>query len=141
MVRSYLAIEAVRFEEKLQVRFEVQEGAETCLVPAFLLQPLVDNAVKYGMASGMLPLQLLVRAQVQEGTLHLEVSNTGQWAPTGCAGTGTGLRNVRARLAELYGERARLTHRAAEGRVHVEVTLPAVQPADAGEDHARASRG
>jgi two-component system, LytTR family, sensor kinase len=141
MVRSYLVIEAVRFEEKLQVHFDVQEGSERCLVPAFLLQPLVDNAVKHGMASGTLPVQVSVRAAVQEGTLRVEVANTGRWAPAGCAGTGTGLRNVRARLEELYGERARLRHGEAEGRVRVEVELPAVQPADSGDVDARASRG
>jgi two-component system, LytTR family, sensor kinase len=140
MVRSYLAIEAVRFEEKLQVRFEVQPGVEACRVPAFLLQPLVDNAVKYGMASGSLPVQVTVRAEAHGDTLRLEVGNTGTWAPGGCAGTGTGLRNVQERLAALHPGRASLQHHAQDGQVQVVVELPFVLPPRE-ETHARALGG
>jgi two-component system, LytTR family, sensor kinase len=140
MVRSYLAIEAVRFEEKLQVRFEVQPGVETCRVPAFLLQPLVDNAVKHGMASGSLPVQVTVRAQAHGDTLRLEVGNTGTWAPGGCAGTGTGLRNVQERLEALHPGRASLEHHAQDGQVQVVVQLPVVLPPQE-ETHARALGG
>ena len=136
MVRSYLAIEAVRFEEKLEVAFDVDPAAEGLAVPAFLLQPLVDNAVKHGMASGVLPVRVRIAAAREGACLRVEVANTGTWAPPlreGQGGTGTGLRNVRERLAQLFPGRARVAHAEADGWVRVAVELPAVE-ADAGRE-------
>ena len=131
MVRSYLAIEAVRFEEKLDVELAVSPEAEALAVPAFLLQPLVDNAVKHGMASGTLPVRVRVSGAVEGNVLRVEVANTGTWAPPvrehGPQGTGTGLRNVQERLAELFPGRARVVHGEADGWVRVVVELPAVE--------------
>ncbi|MBJ6763560.1 histidine kinase [Myxococcaceae bacterium JPH2] len=129
MVRSYLSIESVRFEEKLDATISVAKGLEQLTVPAFLIQPLLDNAVKHGMASGVLPVRVRLRVTREGPVLRIQVDNTGQWAPPsrgpGAHGTGTGLRNVRERLAQLFADRATLEHSETDGWVHVVVELPA----------------
>lgn len=141
MVRNYLSIESVRFEEKLDVHVSVMPGTERLSVPAFLIQPLVDNAVKHGLASGKLPVRVRLGVTREQDVLRILVENTGVWAPParemGPEGTGTGLRNVRERLAQLYAERARLETSEEEGWVRVRVELPAQEwtPILAEESH------
>ena len=80
-VRGYLAIEQVRFEERLDARVEVEPDALRCEVPAFLLNPLVENALKHGaLGAAGAPLVLRVEARlVRPDRLRLVVENTGQW--------------------------------------------------------------
>jgi hypothetical protein len=142
-VRGYLAIEQVRFEERLDVLVDVEPEALRCEVPAFLLNPLVENAVRHGAAgtSGS-PLVLRVEARLMEpGRLRLVVENSGRWAGSRAAAPaaeggddglpgGVGLANVRARLAALHPEDHRLEIEEADGRVRVVVELPARCRAD-----------
>jgi two-component system LytT family sensor kinase len=137
-VRGYLAIEKVRFEERLDVRVDVEPAALRCEVPAFLLNPLVENAVKHGdPGTTVAPLVLRVEARlVEPDRLRLVVENTGRWAgePTtapdagegddGLPG-GVGLANVHARLAALHPGEHRIEIEEADGRVRVMVELPA----------------
>jgi two-component system LytT family sensor kinase len=137
-VRGYLAIERVRFEERLDVRVEVEPAALRCEVPAFLLNPLVENAVKHG-AVGVAgaPLVLRVEARlVAPDRLRLVVENTGRLAdrrttaPAVSEGDddlpgGVGLANVRARLAALHPGEHRIEIEERDGRVRVMVELPA----------------
>lgn len=137
-VRGYLAIEQVRFEERLDARVEIEPAALRCEVPAFLLNPLVENAVKHGAAgSAGAPLVLRVEARlVQPDRIRLVVENTGHWngrrttAPDAGEGEdgqsgGVGLANVRARLAALHPADHRIEIEEADGRVRVVVELPA----------------
>jgi len=138
-VRGYLAIEQVRFEERLDARMEIDAAALRCEVPAFLLNPLVENAVKHGAAgtSGA-PLVLRVEARlVQPDRLRLVVENTGGWngrqstpvpkRENGDGGPGgIGLANVRARLEALHPAEHRIDIEEGNGRVRVTVELPAV---------------
>ena len=125
-VRGYLAIEQVRFEERLDARMEIEEAALRCEVPAFLLNPLVENAVKHGAAGTPdAPLVLRVEARlVQPDRLRLVVENNGGWDGDGRPG-GIGLANVRARLEALHPAEHRLEIEEADGRVRVMVELPA----------------
>jgi two-component system LytT family sensor kinase len=107
-VRNYLAIEQTRFEERLEVEFEVEEEAERLPTPSFLLNPLVENAIKHGLKSSARPLRVRVSARVREGALLLEVANTGSLKEADGGGTGVGLRNTRERLEKVYGGRGRL---------------------------------
>ena len=120
-VRGYLAIERVRFEERLDARLDVDDAALHCEVPAFLLNPLVENAVKHGAAgTADAPLVLRVAARIVEGQrLRLTVENSGGWGSgrvpalsTGAAEDeapgGVGLANVRARLAARYPDDHRI---------------------------------
>jgi two-component system LytT family sensor kinase len=143
-VRGYLAIEQVRFEERLDARVEVEPEALRCEVPAFLLNPLVENALKHGaVGAAGAPLVLRVEARlVQPDRLRLVVENTGRWAgertATNSAGEredglpgGVGLANVRARLAALHPGEHRIEIEEADGRVRVVVELPARRRAEA----------
>ena len=137
-VRGYLAIEKARFEDRLDVRMDVEPAALRCEVPAFLLNPLVENAVKHGSAgTADVPLVLLVEARlVEPGRLRLVVENTGRltagpWASPDAEEDGdalpggVGLANVRARLAALHPGEHRIEIGEADGRVRVTVELPA----------------
>lgn len=104
--RHYLAVEQVRFEDDLKVEIDVDDAAACREVPAFVVLPLVENAVKHGRQASKVPLRIRLAARVQDGSLWIEVANTGSWTQrSGAAGTGTGLRNVGQRLVEHYGER------------------------------------
>lgn len=122
--RSYLDIEAIRFEGRLRVAIDADPALGDCLLPALVLQPLVENAVKHGMMSPG-PLDVRVEARRDGGSLLLRVINSGVWrdavTPREASGSGVGLRNVRARLAALAPRPGALTidHDAQ----HVTVTL------------------
>ena len=135
-VRGYLGVEQVRFEERLDARVEVDPAALRCEVPSFLLNPLVENALKHGVAgNGSAPLVLRVEARlVEPDRLRLVVENTGRWAlpqttPNADENDrlpgGLGLANVRARLAALHPEEHRIEIEEGDGRVRVTVELPA----------------
>lgn len=108
-VKNYLAIEKIRFEDKLIVDFEIEKEAENFNVPCFLLNPLVENAVKYGLQTSPKPLRIKIYAKALHGKLFLEVSNSGKLKnDSNGNGTKIGLKNVRERLEKLFGENGRL---------------------------------
>lgn len=102
-VKNYLAIEKIRFEEKLEVDFAVEKAAEDFKVPCFLLNPLVENAVKHGLQTSTKPLKIKISAKVVDNKLILEVSNSGK-LQNNSNGTKIGLKNVRERLEKLFSE-------------------------------------
>jgi len=102
--RNYLAIEKIRFEENLEVEYDVDEKAEEFLVPCFLLNPLVENAIKHGLRSGSKPLIVKISVKLEGETLILEVANSGKLNDLhDSEGTKIGLKNVRERLALVGG--------------------------------------
>jgi two-component system, LytTR family, sensor kinase len=107
-VRSYLEIERIRFGEKLTVAAEVDPAALACLVPNLLLQPVVENAVKHGIAPRISPGRVELRALRRGGRLELEVSDDGPGIPESARANGIGLGNVRRRLSRIYGGDYRL---------------------------------
>ena len=107
--RSYLEIEVVRFPERLRTRFDLPEALETACVPGLILQPLVENSVRYAVASTARPVTVAIAAREEAGQLVLEVSDDGPAGPdAGEHGFGIGLANVRDRLAARYGDAASL---------------------------------
>lgn len=106
-VRNYLAIEKIRFEEKLDVDFEIESVAENFKVPGFLLNPLVENAVKHGLRTSAKPLQIKISAKVSDNKLILEVLNSGKLENNSNGGTKIGLKNVRERLEKLFGDQSK----------------------------------
>ncbi len=109
-IRHYLSIEKKRFEEKLEVEFNVDDGAKEYPVLSFLLNPLVENAVKYGMRTSVMPLKIAIIAKVTDRRLVLKVTNTGKWVipdeNEDGSGTGTGLKNIRLRLQNAFPDRS-----------------------------------
>lgn len=106
-VKNYLAIEKIRFEEKLEVEYAVDEKAEEFFVPSLLLNPLVENAIKHGLQTSLKPLKIRISARIDGEKLVLEVANTGKLDNLHDSnGTKIGLKNVRERLEKLYGEKS-----------------------------------
>ena len=104
LARRYLSIEQLRFGERITVRWELDESASDAEVPALVLQPLVENAVRHGIEANPLGGWIVVRTRVQAGQAVLTVSNSvpthGPTAAT--AGHGIALRNVRQRLKLMH---------------------------------------
>jgi len=123
--RTYLAIEQLRYQD-LRVSFDVPEGLADAVVPALILQPIIENAVKYGVASAPPPATIDVRAWSAAGALHMKVTDSGNGSPPKTSGPGIGLSNVRQRLRLIYGEdRTRLsTEKLPDGSFEVELVLP-----------------
>ena len=113
-VKDYLALEAVRFEDRLRVTWNIASEANKVPVPPMLLQTLVENALKHGISrrpeGGEIHIQTLVRGS----QLALEVVNSGE-LPTQPSQEGIGLRNARARLQFLYGDQARIVLESVDG--------------------------
>ena len=104
--RNYLAIEKIRFEENLEIEYDVEQKAEQFLIPCFLLNPLIENAVKHGLHSNPKPLKIKISAWLEGESLILKVVNSGSLNDSqNSNGTKIGLKNVRARLEKLYGEK------------------------------------
>ncbi|KAA0253324.1 sensor histidine kinase [Acidobacteria bacterium ACD] len=124
LVRSYLAVEQIRFGERLRVELAVDEDARECGVPPLLLQPLVENAVKHGVSRRVAGGTVRLTARRREALLEIAVENpAGEAQPS--PGPGIGLGNVRRRLSTVYGEAASVTVRRPEGLFRVELLLPA----------------
>lgn len=124
-VRHYLEIERMRHGEALRVEFEIDETAQDHAVPLFLLQPLVENAIRHGFEQSKGAFSLRISARREAGALLLEVANTGRWRPASTGGVGLGMENVRRRLALGYGDAAGLRVRKESGWVGVELRIPA----------------
>lgn len=107
-LQHYLEIESVRFGERLEVEFVCAPDLHDALIPSFVLQPLVENAIKYGVAPSRRPVQVRLEAARDGGDLVVMVEDDGASADATKGGTGVGLANVRRRLAVLYGERGSL---------------------------------
>jgi len=121
----YLEVEGTRFRGRLAVRMEVAPAVEGALVPRFLLQPLVENAVRHGIERSTAPGSVEIRAGREGEALSIEVRDSGPGPRPAAAGGGVGLANTRERLARLYGSRQRLElSPAPEGGTRVRVELP-----------------
>jgi signal transduction histidine kinase len=136
MQRLYLDIEKIRFPERLATVMDVPAGLERARVPGMILQPLVENAIKHGVAHSSRPVTVTIRARAANGALHLAVednadgridANAGGRADGALArrGNGVGLRNVRDRLVARFDGAASLKTGPREGQgFKVEMTLP-----------------
>ncbi len=125
-IRRYLAIEQVRFSDRLQVRFDVPSELSRAAVPRFLLQPLVENALRHGVgqSAGAGLLEITAKHEGTKLLLTVQDNGPGLQLPADPA-AGVGLANTRARLAELYGEAASLdVANAPGGGVVAAVRLP-----------------
>jgi len=108
IVADYLELESMRFEDRLCIERDVRADAASVYLPVMLLQTLVENAIKHGIAelpSGGL---LRISAVLENGMLHVEIENPRPPAPIPATGEGVGLRNARDRLRLLFGTRATL---------------------------------
>jgi two-component system, LytTR family, sensor kinase len=124
-VADYLALEGIRFEERLNVKLSIDPAAQSCRVPPMLLQTLVENAIKHGISHATGGGDVFVRAVRENGIVRLEVENTGRLSAASSNTNPLGLANARERLRLLYGESASLTLRNGEDHVTATVVIPA----------------
>jgi LytS/YehU family sensor histidine kinase len=128
LARRYLDVEQVRFGERLRVSEEIGPGCEECGMPALLLQPLMENAVKHGVA-GMIDGGTVRLAVSRAGDMVvIEVENAFDEDSEPAARLGIGLAHVRRRLEVRYGERARFSAAAKDGVYRVELRFPCESP-------------
>jgi hypothetical protein len=106
-VDDYIAIQRVRFADRLTMDKAIAPDTLRGLVPTMILQPIVENAVEHGLGTQRGPGAVHIRAVRQNGSLLIEVSDTGPGFPAADQSQGIGLANTRARLEELYGSQHR----------------------------------
>ncbi len=122
-LQHYFAVEKIRYEDKLEVTYEIDQEAWDFPVLSFLLHPLAENAIRYGMKTSEMPLKIRLVARAKEGgELSVDLSNTGSWvepllSQEGPA-FGKGLDYVRQRLRENLPEKHTFQLQEKEGRVH-----------------------
>jgi two-component system LytT family sensor kinase len=123
-VEQYLAIEQVRFSDRLRVHWSVEERARAAMVPGFVMQPIVENAVKHGVASRAEAGRIDIAARVIGSHLELVVQDGGVGLST-AQPEGVGLSNTRERLGTLYGDAASLALESVPtGGTRVVLTIP-----------------
>jgi LytS/YehU family sensor histidine kinase len=129
LIKQYVELQRVRFGDRLNVAYHVDAGCEALAIPTLLLQPLVENALRHGLAPHARPCQLVIGASTKNrDELRLWVTDDGVGLPPGfdiARDAGTGLRNTRSRLGRLYGHAATLSLGPnAGGGTIVELTVP-----------------
>src|SRR5882757_6625689 len=132
VTKEYLALEKVRFGPRLTVTFEIDPGTQEALVPRFLLQPLVENAIRHGIAKRPQGGTLVLRSESVGGRLRVRIENDGVEDDepvlrrnTAVPHRGVGLTNTRARLEQMYGHEATLeTHATVNGNYEVRISMP-----------------
>ena len=126
-LESYLRVEKIRFEEQLEYSMVADERARRHPVPGALIQPLLENALKYGQRTRSSPLRVAIFAKCgDDGKLTITVTNSGHWVEKSKeTSTGIGISNLRRRLELLYSANATLTIIAEPNEVRVVVVLPA----------------
>jgi hypothetical protein len=124
LVGRYLAIEKVRFGERLTIHINVDEAASRCMVPPLLLQPLVENAVRHGVASMVEGGTIEIAATLENHMLRILIDNPADPDRADVRGEGIGLENARGRLSAVSEGRAVLQAAEAEGQFHVLIELP-----------------
>jgi two-component system, LytTR family, sensor kinase len=123
----YLTTEKLRFGERLKLEFAVEERALEALVPSLLLQPLIENAVKFAVSPSERGGSIRVEGRVRGAMLELAVADDGPGLNTGAAagaGRGVGLRNTRERLAVLYEDNHRFASLDNKPGLRIELGLP-----------------
>ncbi len=139
-LKLYLDIERMRFEERLRTQFNIDPATQTALMPSLLLQPLVENAIKYAVSAQETGAEITISTQLVGSRLRVIVSDTGPGLQSQSTGnrlsgvtfdggeqvsTGVGLANTRDRLAQAYGEDHRFeVLEAPEGGFSVMIEIP-----------------
>ena len=128
--RHYLSVEALRFPDRLRSRIELPTELAGARIPGMILQPLVENSVKYAVAAVTRPVTVTIAARAEFGRLVVTVSDDGPGVPgqdkRSGSGFGIGLANVRDRLAARFGDEAMIVSGPVEGGYRSELRMPLV---------------
>ena len=130
MQRLYLDIEKIRFPDRLTVAVDVPEDLEDARVPGMILQPLVENAIKHGVAKSSRPVTVTIRARANGGSFHLTVEDDADGGLRFPKPNGVGLANVRDRLATRFDGAANIAFGPRDGGgFRCDLTLPLLRDA------------
>jgi len=138
-VQNYLDIEKIRFADRLNVELDIPPEVGAALVPALILQPIVENAIRHGAGRNMEEARIAIRASLQQNELHLTVSDNGPGFAPG-ASEGIGIRNSRERLERMYESRQqfRIDSRPSEGTtVHLVIPFRLQSPVAEGDQESQ----
>jgi two-component system, LytTR family, sensor histidine kinase AlgZ len=124
LAQAYLDVEQIRFGSRLQVEMDVAENCRGCPMPPLLLQPLVENAVKHGIAGLVEGGTIRIQSALRDGQLRITVENLFDDQSSPSSQSGLGLRNLRMRLETRFGAAARLATRTEGNRFIVDMTVP-----------------
>lgn len=124
LAEGYLRVEQIRFGQRLRVERDVEGTVLQAPVPPLLLQPLVENAVRHGIAQTLEGGTIRIEARREGPRLRVSVTNPSDPGSKGKPGAGVGLRNVAGRLRTLFGGEARIDTRDADGYYLVRLELP-----------------
>jgi two-component system LytT family sensor kinase len=124
IVRAYLELEQCRLASRLDVQIEVDDAALQIPIPALSIQPLVENAVKHGVALRIEPGYVRIKAECRDGELRISVENSASGRAPEAPVTGVGLQNVRRRLEICYGAGAELRFSPGMECTTVEIRIP-----------------
>lgn len=123
-IEQYLSIEKVRFEERLDILIDCQEEARTLKLPSMMLQPLVENAVKYGVYESVKGNHILVKCRAEKNGLIVSVTNDFEAVGVPKKGAGVGLNNVQERLKLVYSQDNLLNIYKTKNEFTVEIYVP-----------------
>lgn len=125
-LENYLRVEKIRFANKLEYIVDASDAARKVVVPIALVQPLLENAVKFAQKSGIWPVCISIRASRDADQLRVTVTNSGRWVEFDeSSSTGIGLENLRRRLNLIYGPQAQLSLDPGDDVVTATVVIPA----------------
>lgn len=127
LAKAYLEVEQVRFGTRLRVELDTDADCNHCVVPSLLLQPLVENAVKHGIAGLVDGGTIRLEAHCIEGLLRLKICNEFDADSPAASRHGLGLRNVRDRLRAVYENQARVDTSSTSDHFVVELELPFIE--------------
>jgi len=120
----YLQIEKIRFGDKLGYHFEIGEKCNTHLIPNLILQPIFENAIKYGVYESSVPVEILLQARKLDDCMEITVINDFDPESVPRKGEGVGLTNINERLRIIYGSSRLLTAELGENKFKVKMVIP-----------------
>ena len=123
-LKAYLKIEKIRFAEDLIFDIKITPLAEDFPILAFLLQPIIENSIKYGIKTSQMPLKIHVQATIKENKLLIHIKNTGHWVNNKDKNKkGLGLENIKKRLNQFYPEKHIFKIIKTENSVEVQIEI------------------
>ncbi|EPJ52917.1 MAG: sensor histidine kinase [Osedax symbiont Rs2] len=125
-MNSFLEIAKLRFDDRIQTKMDIQEGVNSILIPVMLLQPLLENAIKYGIEPSDQKGEIVIAARLLDDRLHIMISNPSLSQTSLQPSFGVGLKNTKERLQLLFGDLASISlNKEQNKRIVLSLTLPA----------------
>jgi two-component system, LytTR family, sensor kinase len=123
LVKDYLNLEHIRYEERLSYELKIDDALSDCKIPPFIIQSQVENAIKHGISRHPGNGNILIESYREKEAIHIKVSNSGK-LNSGTPETGVGFQNSKQRLELLYGQKAQISIAETDNAVLVHIIIP-----------------